>query len=41
MAIAVRGQMILLAGKFNDTNSNGVNFTFTATTPVVSPQPQN
>jgi RHS repeat-associated protein len=28
-------------GKFNDTNSNGVNFTFTATTPVVSPQPPN
>ena len=27
--------------KFNDTNSNGVNFTYTHTDPVVSPQPQN
>jgi RHS repeat-associated protein len=27
--------------KFNSTNANGVNFTFTHTDPVVSPQPQN
>jgi RHS repeat-associated protein len=28
-------------GKSNPVNSNGVNFTFTRTDPVVSPQPQN
>jgi hypothetical protein len=28
-------------GKFNPVNSNGVNFTFTRTDPVVSPQPPN